>query len=108
MRHTGNINASSTYGSLWADANSVWRPGFNLGTSKNGSGLTAYPASPKFQVQPNYVNNCNFQVPQGIHTGGVMLGLGDGSVRFLSGSIADATWAAATDPREGSVLGSNW
>jgi len=106
--NTGNVNASSTYGSLWADANSVWRPGFNLGSSKGGSGVTGYPAAPKFQVQPHYINNCNFLVPQGMHTGGIMLGLGDGSVRFLSGSVSDVTWARATDPRDGLIQNSDW
>jgi prepilin-type N-terminal cleavage/methylation domain-containing protein len=106
--NTGNIDGSSTYGSLWADANSVWRPGFNLGSSKGGGGLTAYPAAPKFQVQPHYINNCNYLVPQGIHTGGIMVGLGDGSVRFLGGSVSDATWQRATDPRDGLTLNSDW
>jgi prepilin-type N-terminal cleavage/methylation domain-containing protein len=106
--NTGNLNSGSTFGSLWADSNSVWRPGFNLGSSKGGGGLTAYPAAPMFQVQPNYINNCNYQLPQGIHTGGIMLGIGDGSVRFLTGSVTAATWASATDPRDGVPLGSNW
>ena len=106
--NTGNLNSSSTFGSLWADANSVWRPGFNLGSSKGGGGVTNYPASPKFQVQPNYINNCIYTVPQGIHSGGIMVGLGDGSIRFLSGSISNATWARAADPRDGNPLGNDW
>jgi len=104
----GNVNSGSTFGSLWADANSVWRPGFNLGSSKGGGGLTTYPPSPKFQVQPHYVNNCNYLVPQGIHTGGIMVGLGDGSVRFLSAGTSDVTWQRATDPRDGNPLGGDW
>ena len=106
--NTGNANSSSTFGSLWADANSVWRPGFNLGASKGGGGLAAYPPSPKFQTNPHYINNCNFTVPQGIHPTGIMVGLGDGSVRFLSGSVSDATWQRAVDPRDGAILGNDW
>ena len=37
----GNVDSSSVWGSLWADANSVWRAGFNLGPSKNG--IAGYP-----------------------------------------------------------------
>jgi len=37
--NTGSV--TSAYGSLWADANSVWRPGFNLGNSKGGGGLNS-------------------------------------------------------------------
>jgi prepilin-type N-terminal cleavage/methylation domain-containing protein len=104
----GNLHGSLTWGSLWADANSIWRPGFNLGASKGGGGLAGYPASPMFQIRPHYVNNCNPQVPQSPHTSGIGVCLGDGSVRFLSAGISPATWAAVCDPREGNVPGSNW
>jgi hypothetical protein len=105
----GMLNGGTqTWGSLWADANSIWRPGFNLGNSKGGGGLTNYPAAPKFQVQPHFINNCTPWTPQGIHPGGIMVGLGDGSVRFLSGSIANVTWQRAVDPRDGNPLGNDW
>jgi prepilin-type N-terminal cleavage/methylation domain-containing protein/prepilin-type processing-associated H-X9-DG protein len=42
------------------------------------------------------------------HTGGINVGLGDGSVRFVSGSISGATWLAACTPAGGEVLGSDW
>jgi len=106
--NTGNLHGSGTWGSLWADANSIWRPGFNLGAGKSGSGLAAYPPSPMFQVQPHYINNCNPMVPQSPHTGGMNVCLGDGSVRFLSQSIDPVTWARACDPRDGLPLGGNW
>ena len=35
-------------------------------------------------------------------------GLGDGSVRAVSGSISTATWYNACHPRDGNVLGSDW
>jgi prepilin-type N-terminal cleavage/methylation domain-containing protein len=104
-------NQSNLSGSLWADANQEWRAGFNLGAGGVGAGkyaVTNYPAARKFQVQPNFINNCQMDRPQGIHTGGIMVGLGDGSVRFLSASISDVTWQQATDPRDGAPLGSNW
>ncbi|MEZ6143157.1 MAG: DUF1559 domain-containing protein [Zavarzinella sp.] len=104
--NTGNL--TSAYGTLWADANSVWRPGFNLGTSKGGTGLTAFPPSPKFQVKPQMLNNCNIAVPQGQHTGGIMVCLGDGSVRFITAGMADVTWQRAVDPRDGNPLGNDW
>src|SRR5437899_1781257 len=72
------------WGSLWADANSTWRPGFNLGSGKGGGGLTAWPASPKFQVQPVFNVNCDHLTAQGIHPNGIVVALGDGSVRFLT------------------------
>jgi prepilin-type N-terminal cleavage/methylation domain-containing protein len=98
------------WGSLWADANSTWRPGYNLGTNKGGnsSAVKTFAASPKFQVQPVFNKNCDYSVPQGIHPNGIVVSLGDGSVRFLTGSITATTWARANDPRDGNPLGSDW
>ena len=100
----GSLDATSTWGSLWADANSVWRPGFNLGANKGGGGLQAYPASPLFQVQPKFLL-CDPVRPQGGHPGGVTITFGDGSVRTLSGNMSATVWAAMADPREGNVSG---
>jgi len=104
--NTGNVAASSTYGSLWADANSVWRPAFAMTGSKGA--LPNYTAALKFQVQPHHLNNCDVNRAQGMHSGGIMLVLGDGSVRFLTGGVSDVTWARAVDPRDGLVLNSDW
>ncbi|GIW84100.1 MAG: prepilin-type N-terminal cleavage/methylation domain-containing protein [Gemmataceae bacterium] len=96
------------WGSLWADANSIWRPGYNLGRYKGGNDVTTYPPSPMFQVQPQFLINCIPWTVQGIHTSGIMVALGDGSVRFLSGSISPTTWARANDPRDRVPLGNDW
>jgi len=104
--NTGNI--TTAYANLFADSNSVWRPGFNLASAGPKNNVTGYVAARLFQVRPHYVNNCDVSLPQGLHTGGIMVGLGDGSIRFVSGSVTAATWAQATDPQDGTVLGSNW
>ncbi|HEX3146998.1 MAG TPA: DUF1559 domain-containing protein [Gemmataceae bacterium] len=104
----GNVNASTTFGSLWADANSVWRAGYNLGSGKGGFGLQSYPASPMFQMQPIPYVTCDYQRPQANHPLGMNVCMGDGSVRFVRGTVSAATWAAANDPRDGVVLGSDW
>ncbi|MFO0965722.1 MAG: DUF1559 domain-containing protein [Gemmataceae bacterium] len=96
----GNVNSSSEFGSLWADSNSVWRPGYNLGPGKGG-GVAGYPAAPLPQDMPNFINSCDYQRPQSGHTGGLNVALGDGSVRFVSASVSAASWAAANDPRDG-------
>jgi hypothetical protein len=36
------------------------------------------------------------------------VGLGDGSVRFLSGNISGVTWWNAVTPKDGNVLGNDW
>jgi hypothetical protein len=42
------------------------------------------------------------------HTGGINAGLGDGSVRFVSGSVSQRTWYSACTPAGGETLGSDW
>ena len=42
------------------------------------------------------------------HPGGINLGLGDGSVRFLSAGVTGPTWFAACTPAGGETLGSDW
>jgi prepilin-type N-terminal cleavage/methylation domain-containing protein len=46
--------------------------------------------------------------PQGIHTSGCMVAMGDGSVRSVSPSISSTTWGYAVMPGDGFVLGSDW
>lgn len=105
--NSGDINSGSTFGSLWADANSVWRPGFNLGSGKGG-GVAGYPASPLPQNAPNHINSCIYTTVQSGHTGGLNVAMGDGVVRFVSASVGQATWAAASDPRDGQVPMNDW
>jgi prepilin-type processing-associated H-X9-DG protein len=42
------------------------------------------------------------------HTGGINVGLGDGSVRFLNQGISGKTFFAATTPAGGEVLANDW
>ncbi|HVS40603.1 MAG TPA: DUF1559 domain-containing protein [Gemmataceae bacterium] len=105
---SGQVNAASTYGSLWADSTSVWRPVFcvnNLANTPSGPG---YAPCQLFQVQPNYLTACNNGLAQANHVGGMNIGMGDGSVRFVGRSITASTWASACDPRDGIPLGTDW
>jgi prepilin-type N-terminal cleavage/methylation domain-containing protein len=42
------------------------------------------------------------------HVGGINVGLGDGSVRFVNGAISQSTWFAAVTPQGGETLGPDW
>jgi len=96
------------WGSLWADANSVWRPGYNLGSSKGGGGLQSYPPALPFQVNPPFKDACDPERSQSSHSGGVVVGLGDGSCKFVAQGIADDIWASVNDPRDRKTVGNNW
>jgi prepilin-type N-terminal cleavage/methylation domain-containing protein len=60
-----------------------------------------------FQVAPPPVG-CNNAFPSTPHIGGMQCGLGDASVRTVSGSISITTWLNACTPNDGHPLGSDW
>ena len=65
-------------------------------------------AVPQFQPPGNNPAICDGGRASSKHTGGIVTGMGDGSVRTVNRSITPATWWAAMTPDAGDVLGSNW
>jgi prepilin-type N-terminal cleavage/methylation domain-containing protein len=66
------------------------------------------PAS-KFQVQPQpYQTLCDSYRASTPHTGGMVVCLGDASVRTLSPGMSGTTWWAACTPKQGDLLGNDW
>jgi hypothetical protein len=100
---TGSLN-----GNLWSDSNSIWRPVFCTADSSKTANSAGYPACPLFQVQPDWMRTCNPTLAQSPHGGGINVCMGDVSVRFVSGGISAATWAAVCDPRDSIGPGSDW
>ena len=62
------------------------------------------------QVSPSLgtTGTCDPLTANSMHSGGVLVGLGDGSVRSVSQSITLRTWNAALTPTGGEVLGDDW
>jgi prepilin-type N-terminal cleavage/methylation domain-containing protein len=60
-----------------------------------------------FQIQPR-PGSCDPVVLASPHTGVMLVGLGDGSVRSVSPNISLATWLAACIPDSGQALGNDW
>jgi prepilin-type N-terminal cleavage/methylation domain-containing protein len=60
-----------------------------------------------FQTTPA-ADYCQQNVTQSPHSGVMITGLGDGSVRTVSASISTRTWYNACHPYDGNVLGSDW
>jgi prepilin-type N-terminal cleavage/methylation domain-containing protein len=54
------------------------------------------------------VGNCRGGISSSPHTGGISVGLGDGSVRFVSQGVSSQTWWYALTPMGGEVLNSDW
>lgn len=68
-----------------------------------------HPRVEKFQVAPMPPNEkCSPVIPQTPHKSGMVVGVGDGSVRILSPAISAETFWGAVTPAGGEVLGSDW
>ncbi len=96
------------FGSHWANSNGPWRPAMCLDGSAAKLPTTGHPPCKMFQVNPNWLTGCDSGATQSGHIKGINVGMGDGSVRTVSAGVSPDTWAAACDPRDGYVLGSDW
>jgi len=92
-------------GSLWGHGswNVPWMSLFAYGSRDGTTGYSSNSNPPgtvglaaKPQVNPKYsYPDCDPTRNQSYHPGGLQVGLGDGSARFVSGNIDAATWWAA-------------
>jgi len=125
--HTDPVWAAhpwSTPNSVWAVAAfgyTTWSSGPGIGLpngfgSGGGGNISGYYAdfwtrgnrgSLPFQTAPSTAN-CNWYAAQGAHSGAMLAGLGDGSVRTVSQGVSITTWVEACIPSDGNVLGSDW
>ena len=51
---------------------------------------------------------CDVHRVQAASAGGIIVGLGDGSVRMVAPSISAQTWGNALLPNDGNTLGPDW
>lgn len=66
-------------------------------------------AAAMFQLNGRgYPANVDGGRASGPHSGGIVTGLGDGSVRVVTAGTSPATWGAALSPAGGETLGSDW
>jgi len=97
-------NPGGPYYNIWAYGRTAWRA-WNPVFAYQITG----PAS-KFQVNPttSASGTCDPQLASAPRSSGILVGLGDGSVRFVSASVNPNTWWAACTPDQGEVLASDW
>jgi hypothetical protein len=70
-----------------------------------------YPAGQFWDAPPQtgiVQAQCDKSRLQSWHTKAVVVLMGDGSVRVVSGNVSQATWYAAIMPADGNALGSDW
>ncbi len=110
---------NQNYAPLWGHGwwNVSYMPIFAYGSADGATGYTDYSVYPglvganaKFQTiaQKEWSTLCNPALTQQIHTGAMLVGVGDGSVRTVNNSISNATWWQALTPQGGEVLGNDW
>jgi prepilin-type N-terminal cleavage/methylation domain-containing protein len=108
MRGIFNVNGTNNDDSYPGDRLSAIFAG---GRGRDGTLWFTGPAS-KFLAQPiPYLNQpgpCDRRLASSPHTAGMNVGLGDGSVRFLTNGISNATWWIAVVPNDGLLLGPDW
>ncbi|OWK37602.1 hypothetical protein FRUB_06722 [Fimbriiglobus ruber] len=87
--------------------------GSNGGGSANftnpvAASVSALPTNAVALQVGSTVWKCDTRVTSSAHPGVMVVGLGDASVRLVSGSLSAATWMNACTPNDGNVLGSDW
>jgi prepilin-type N-terminal cleavage/methylation domain-containing protein len=98
-------SAGGPYYNIWAYARTAW-PEWN---PVFGYQITG-PAS-KFQVNPTFrgpTATCDPRYASAPRSAGILVGLGDGSVRMLAAGVSPDTWWRACTPDGGEVLGNDW
>jgi prepilin-type N-terminal cleavage/methylation domain-containing protein len=96
----------------WPDWGPVFSSPDEDGTTGPFTNLILPQIQPPMRTKcPNGPSPCAFCSGSGAsspHTAGINVGLGDGSVRFVSGGISATTWYYALAPADGLTLGSDW
>jgi prepilin-type N-terminal cleavage/methylation domain-containing protein len=69
---------------------------------ESGQGILAVP-----QIAPK-AGHCDYTLLQTPHAAGMTAGMGDGSVRTISGNISLTVWEAVKTPNGNEVIGDDW
>lgn len=85
-------------------------PGGGLWARRDAAYGAHFSSTAPFQVRPHpstgLQSKCDNALLQSPHSGGMMAGLGDGSVRFVPASISPTAWSLAVQPDDGKPF--NW
>jgi prepilin-type N-terminal cleavage/methylation domain-containing protein len=109
-RHSNGVKNCPGFGFKEYSIDNPNQPNRAFITITSGASFTS-SASPDsgipFQTTPA-ADTCQQNVTQSPHPSAMVAGLGDGSVRYVSPSVATRTWYNACHPYDGNVLGSDW
>ncbi|HBI43627.1 MAG TPA: prepilin-type cleavage/methylation domain-containing protein [Planctomycetales bacterium] len=101
-------------GVLWAPSFFALPPSGTGNTPSDIDKISNYPwsfmALPQNQppIRPTAAGVCDPTRLQGFYAGGMMAGMGDGSVRLVNSGVSQVTFGRAVDPADYQPLGSDW
>jgi type II secretory pathway pseudopilin PulG len=91
-------------GTHWAGGEGSSSP--TVGRKQNGVPFLSPNLMPQFNITNSL--NCVYYQPSSSHTGALIVGLGDGSVRLLNSGISQDTFNRAMVPNDNLPLGGDW
>jgi prepilin-type N-terminal cleavage/methylation domain-containing protein/prepilin-type processing-associated H-X9-DG protein len=101
---------STCRANLWADSNRLFRPHFGMNSDDpftwptNGTRVRVLP----FQVAPDAIMECDSGRAQTPHSNAMNVGLADGAVRSIAGTMDPNVWADLCDPCDGHTISQDW
>jgi prepilin-type N-terminal cleavage/methylation domain-containing protein len=104
QENNGDSNTDPNYYNIWAYGRTAW-PEWNPVFAWQVTG-----AASKFQVNPTWNGanaTCDPRLASSPRSAGILVGLGDGSVRFLGADIDPNIWWALCTPDQGEVIDGN-
>jgi len=78
------------------------------GNSACGQQYQGYFATSLPQWNATNVQNCNRNTVQAMSSGGIVVGMGDGSVRIVNSGVGSTSWSYAVLPNDGQVIGNDF
>ncbi|HEY7158329.1 MAG TPA: DUF1559 domain-containing protein [Gemmataceae bacterium] len=94
-------------GTLWAHNDNGHRMAV-VGALSSVAGVAALPPNLVPQTGVTNANSCTYYWPSSGHTGALIVGLGDGSVRLINSGINQTTFNLAIVPNDGQPPGAGW
>jgi hypothetical protein len=76
-------------------------------TSSGPTFIVPQAFTPPFQLRPQPTQAAE-EVPQTMSSGGLLVCMGDVSIKTVNTSVSPATWLAAATPNGGEVVGNDW
>jgi prepilin-type N-terminal cleavage/methylation domain-containing protein len=108
----GSVNCSAYDALYQTGAGGVTSNGAFFGiTAMASTATTSALSQAGWQLAPTLSQaqcSSGLGLAQSFGTGGMQIGLGDGSVRSVSPSLSGETWNRALQPNDGNVLSSDW